>query len=127
MCFAAAHDTDVSDTRFERTHDCWHIELVVVGQNRHSISRSKLIAELVERSAGRVTLVAGGGVRAHNVVDLVAATGVTDGDLLKGVQYQPNVCMTQSLVMRSRSGTVRLVNARHAQDKLAAMGGLDYG
>ena len=56
-----------------------------------------------------------------------AATGITDGDLLKGVQYEPNVVITQSLVMRSKSGTVRLVNARHAQDKLASISAIDYG
>ncbi len=55
-----------------------------------------------------------------------AATGVTDGDLLKGVHYQPGVAITQSLVMRSRSGTVRLVNARHPQDKLATFSAVDY-
>jgi len=42
-----------------------------------------------------------------------AATGVTNGDLLRGVQFHPWGISTQSLVMRSRSGTVRLVNTRH--------------
>ena len=42
-----------------------------------------------------------------------AATGVTDGDLLKGVHFDAIYCHTQSLVMRSRSGTVRLVEGRH--------------
>ncbi len=47
-----------------------------------------------------------------------AATGVTDGELLKGVRYFKNGASTQSLVMRSKSGTVRLINARHDIDKL---------
>ncbi|MYJ80388.1 MAG: fructose-bisphosphatase class II family protein, partial [Acidimicrobiaceae bacterium] len=42
-----------------------------------------------------------------------AATGVTDGDLLQGVQFDARFCHTQSLVMRSRSGTVRLIEGRH--------------
>ena len=55
-----------------------------------------------------------------------AATGITDGDLLRGVQYESNTTVTQSLVMRSKSGTVRLVNAQHAQDKLNAISEIDY-
>jgi fructose-1,6-bisphosphatase II len=47
-----------------------------------------------------------------------AATGITDGELLKGVRYQDFGATTQSLVMRSRSGTVRFVSARHRLDKL---------
>ena len=42
-----------------------------------------------------------------------AATGVTNGDLLRGVQFHPWGISTQSLVMRSRSGTVRQMNTRH--------------
>jgi len=47
-----------------------------------------------------------------------AATGITDGELLKGVHYDARGASTQSLVMRSKSGTVRVVNARHRLDKL---------
>jgi fructose-1,6-bisphosphatase II len=49
-----------------------------------------------------------------------AATGITDGELLKGVHFEAHLITTQSLVMRSKSGTVRLMNARHQPDKLAA-------
>ena len=42
-----------------------------------------------------------------------AATGVTNGDLLRGVDFHSWGTSTQSLVMRSRSGTVRLINTRH--------------
>ena len=42
-----------------------------------------------------------------------AATGVTNGDLLRGVDFHSWGISTQSLVMRSRSGTVRLINTRH--------------
>jgi fructose-1,6-bisphosphatase II len=48
-----------------------------------------------------------------------AATGVTDGDLLHGVRYlDDGHASTHSLVMRSRSGTVRTIEARHDQAKL---------
>ena len=49
-----------------------------------------------------------------------AATGITDGELLKGVHYNRAGATTQSLVMRSRSGTVRMVDAQHRPDKLEA-------
>jgi fructose-1,6-bisphosphatase II len=47
-----------------------------------------------------------------------AATGITDGELLRGVRYTRRGASTQSLVMRSKSGTVRLVDAHHRLDKL---------
>jgi fructose-1,6-bisphosphatase II len=55
-----------------------------------------------------------------------AATGVTDGDLLRGVRFDKEFCTTQSLVMRSKSGTVRLDNARHRMSKLADFAAVDY-
>lgn len=55
-----------------------------------------------------------------------AATGVTDGDLLKGVHFSAGGASTQSLVMRSRSGTVRLVNATHRLEKLRGFASIDY-
>jgi fructose-1,6-bisphosphatase II len=48
-----------------------------------------------------------------------AATGITDGELVKGVRYDHEGIYTQSLVMRSKSGTVRVVNAHHRPEKLA--------
>ena len=47
-----------------------------------------------------------------------AATGITDGNLLKGVHFVRGGATTQSLVMRSSSGTVRLIDAQHRADKL---------
>jgi fructose-1,6-bisphosphatase II len=47
-----------------------------------------------------------------------AATGVTDGDLLNGVRYRGDNAITQSIVMRSRSGTVRQIDALHRTEKL---------
>jgi fructose-1,6-bisphosphatase II len=51
-----------------------------------------------------------------------SATGVTDGDVLQGVRYiGAQGASTESLVMRSRSGTVRRVQARHDRSKLRAI------
>ena len=47
-----------------------------------------------------------------------SATGITDGNRLQGVHYDRLGATTQSLVMRSRSGTVRLIEARHRPGKL---------
>jgi fructose-1,6-bisphosphatase II len=56
----------------------------------------------------------------------VAATGVTTGALLRGVRYTPNGAMTHSIVMRSRSGTVRLIEATHAFEKLMKFSNIAY-
>jgi fructose-1,6-bisphosphatase II len=57
-----------------------------------------------------------------------SATGVTDGDVLQGVRYQGGRgATTESLVMRSRSGTVRRIVARHDRAKLRALTGVRYG
>ncbi|GAC1435616.1 MAG: class II fructose-bisphosphatase [Solirubrobacteraceae bacterium] len=51
-----------------------------------------------------------------------SATGVTDGDVLQGVRYRgAGSATTESLVMRSRSGTVRRIQARHDREKLRAL------
>ena len=55
-----------------------------------------------------------------------AATGITDGELLHGVRFGANGATTQSLVTRGRSGTVRLVEARHRLDKLREFAAVDY-
>ena len=55
-----------------------------------------------------------------------AATGLTDGALLRGVRFDAKGVRTQSLVMRSRSGTVRMIDARHRVDKLRAFAAVDY-
>ena len=55
-----------------------------------------------------------------------AATGVTDGELLNGVRYAPGIVRTQSLVMRSHSGTVRLIDAQHRLDTINSFSSIDY-
>ena len=54
-----------------------------------------------------------------------AATGLTDGPLLQGVRFEHTGPHTESLVMRSRSGTVRRVDAQHRYDKLREITDLD--
>jgi fructose-1,6-bisphosphatase II len=51
-----------------------------------------------------------------------AATGITSGELLKGVRYEDVYAYTQSMVLRSASGTMRIVDAYHPIDKLRAKG-----
>ncbi|RNL82559.1 class II fructose-bisphosphatase [Halostreptopolyspora alba] len=55
-----------------------------------------------------------------------AATGITDGELLGGVRYEEGRAMTESLVMRGRSGTVRLMHSEHRLTKLATYSGIDF-
>jgi fructose-1,6-bisphosphatase II len=71
--------------------------------------------------------------RVLNTDDLVAgnnvffcATGITDGDLLRGVHYTPGGCTTQSIVMRSKSGTVRMIDGYHRLTKLRAYSSVKY-
>ena len=55
-----------------------------------------------------------------------AATGVTDGALLEGVKYWPDGATTYSLVMRARSGTIRMIEAEHQFEKLERFTGRTY-
>jgi fructose-1,6-bisphosphatase II len=55
-----------------------------------------------------------------------SATGITDGALLRGVKYRARSAVTHSIVMRSRSGTVRLVEGRHQLEKLMRFSQIDY-
>jgi fructose-1,6-bisphosphatase II len=63
-------------------------------------------------------------VRGNNV--FFCATGVTDGDLLRGVHYQAGGCTTQSIVMRSKSGTVRMIDGYHRLTKLREYSSVDF-
>jgi len=55
-----------------------------------------------------------------------AATGITDGDLLHGVHYLEDGATTESLVMRSRSGTIRRIDAVHPLHKLAEYSSIPF-
>jgi fructose-1,6-bisphosphatase II len=63
-------------------------------------------------------------VRGENV--FFAATGITPGEFLRGVQYFGGGATTHSVVMRSASGTVRYIESRHRWDKLMRISGVPY-
>src|SRR4029453_1677991 len=64
-------------------------------------------------------------VRGDNV--FFAATGVTDGGLLRAARFDRLGALTQSLAMRSKSGTSRQIDARHQLSKLSRYASIDYG
>ena len=71
--------------------------------------------------------------RVLTTVDLVSgqdiffcATGITDGDLLRGVRYHDDSVETESIVMRSKSGTIRVVDSVHQLGKLRAYSAVDF-
>ncbi len=88
---------------------------------RNDEERARLLAEGLdpERVLHTNDLVSGEDV-------FVAATGVTTGALLQGVQYSGGGAITDSIVMRSRSGTVRRVVAQQSLAKLSALTGFEY-
>jgi fructose-1,6-bisphosphatase II len=55
------------------------------------------------------------------------ATGITDGELMRGVRYRAGGASTHSLVMRSRSGTIRSITSEHTLQKLKAYASVDFG
>ena len=54
------------------------------------------------------------------------ATGITDGDLMRGVRYSGGGATTHSLVMRSRSGTIRSITSEHRLEKLRAFSTINF-
>jgi fructose-1,6-bisphosphatase II len=88
---------------------------------RNDEERAQLVAEGLdpERVLFTDDLVRGDDV-------FVAATGVTHGPLLSGVRYVPGGAVTDSIVMRSRSGTVRRISAQQSIEKLSALTGFEY-
>jgi fructose-1,6-bisphosphatase II len=88
---------------------------------RNEAERQRLVDEGLDPERILMTddLVAGADV-------FVAATGVTTGSLLRGVRYLPNGVLTDSIVMRSRSGTVRRIEATHHIEKLELYTGREY-
>ncbi|MEU7424084.1 class II fructose-bisphosphatase [Streptomyces sp. NPDC040750] len=54
------------------------------------------------------------------------ATGITDGELLRGVRYRSDTALTESIVMRSKSGTVRRIDSEHRLRKLRAYSAVDF-
>lgn len=64
-------------------------------------------------------------VKSDNV--FFVATGITDGELLRGVRYHGDGVVTSSLVMRSKSGTIRTIESEHRLSKLRGYAIVDYG
>ena len=87
-------------------------------------------AELLLRDDGEPTVAVKWGHQPDQVLSIYdlgsgnniffAATGITSGELLKGVRYDVVYAYTQSMVLRSASGTMRIVDAYHPIDKLRA-------
>jgi fructose-1,6-bisphosphatase II len=63
-------------------------------------------------------------VRGENI--FFCATGITSGDLLRGVRYRSGGAYTQSIVMRSKSGTIRVVDSYHRLEKLRRYSVVDF-
>ncbi|MDN5861492.1 MAG: class II fructose-bisphosphatase [Pseudonocardia sp.] len=63
----------------------------------------------------------------HGDDAFLVLTGITDGDLVSGVRYGADTAVTDSIVMRARSGTVRRMRSDHRLDQLADYSSIDYG
>ncbi len=84
-------------------------ERAIVAQNKLDLNKIYSIDDLV---------------KGENV--FFAATGITDGEFLKGVRYFSGGARTQSVAMRSASGTMRYIDATHRWDKLMRISDVDY-
>jgi fructose-1,6-bisphosphatase II len=98
----------------------------------------QMLGKLLPRNDEERSAALGAGYDLSKVLDIndlvqgddvfFSATGVTDGDVLQGVRYPGGgSATTESLVMRTRSGTVRRVIARHDRAKLRTLTGERYG
>ena len=68
---------------------------------------------------GSITPNIGGSITAVSDNVFFCATGITDGELLHGVRYRPEGQVTNSIVMRGKTGTIRDIRSEHRLDKLA--------
>ena len=97
----------------------------------------EMLGRVWPRSDGERQAIADFGLDLDEVLDVnrlvsgndvfFSATGVTDGDVLEGVHYTATGATTESLVMRTRSGTVRRISARHDRAKLREISGERVG
>lgn len=83
---------------------------VLVPRNDYDIERAKTMGIADINKVYAMEEMAKGDV-------MFVATGVTDGSLLKGVQFKPWGAVTNSIIMRSKSGTTRFVTAEHHFDR----------
>jgi fructose-1,6-bisphosphatase II len=88
-------------------------------QNAEERQKAKDAGHDLSRVLGTADLVAGEDV-------FFCATGITDGELLSGVRYDRGVVATSSIVMRSKSGTIRVVESLHQLSKLRAYASVDF-
>lgn len=88
-------------------------------RNEEEIQKSLAAGQDLDKVIGIKDL-----VRGENV--FFAATGITNGELLRGVRYFGGGAQTHSIVMRSRTGTIRTITARHRWDKLMQYSAVDY-
>ncbi len=88
-------------------------------RNDEERAKTRAAGHDLDRVLGTDDLVSGNNI-------FFCATGVTDGDLLRGVRYQPGGCTTQSIVMRSKSGTVRMIDGYHRLTKLREYSTVDF-
>jgi len=79
-------------------------------QNEEEVNRCRKMGLDVEKTLMMDDLVRGDDA-------IFAATGVTDGELLRGVQFKGSYGLTHSLVLRAKSGTVRFIEGRHSFKK----------
>jgi fructose-1,6-bisphosphatase II len=113
-----------------------HAEMIArvreVGARVHLITDGDVagaIAAATTRSSGLDLLLGIGGTPEGVVAGqdvFFAATGITDGSLLRGVKYWPDGATTFSMVMRNRSGTVRMIEAEHRFEKLERFSRIAY-
>jgi fructose-1,6-bisphosphatase II len=98
----------------------------------------QILGRLWPRTDEEKQAITDAGLELHEVLDrerlvagenaFFAATGVTEGDVLEGVRYlSSGAATTESLAMRSRSGTVRRIHARHDREKLRHITGARIG
>ncbi|MCS4489929.1 MULTISPECIES: class II fructose-bisphosphatase [unclassified Corynebacterium] len=95
------------------------IQGILAPQNDAERSRARAAGHDLNRVLGTDDL-----VRGDNCY--FVATGLTNGDMLRGVSYRRNGATTRSLVMRSRSGTVRYIESVHQLAKLQEYSAVDY-
>ena len=91
----------------------------LVPANDEERSQARAAGYDLDRVLGTDDLVSGRDV-------FFAATGITSGDLLEGVRYDGEITISQSLIMRSRSGTVRRIESEHRREKLKLYSAIEY-
>src|SRR5206468_3015907 len=85
--------------------------------------RHETLVKEVREAGARIKFITDGDVAG---AIMAAREQTTDGDLLRGVRYSSGGASTQSLVMRSKSGTIRQIESWHRLTKLRAYSSIDF-